>query len=266
MTLPEPVCIDLDLLELIYDVALGRSAWVDVLDRLRAEFATEASLLAVFEQSPALARSLGTTHGDARRWQQYAEHFATIDPFIAAMRSGRAPAGLIVTGDDLVPAKEFCASEYFNDWFRPNGMRHTARGYIRIHEQQYLQLGMPRSPAAGSYTADERARLQRYFNHICRARLIEEERQARTKSPDYDQVARAFGLTAAEARLCEGLARNGSLRRSAQATHRSYYTLRAHLRSVFLKTGVRSQVELMRLLHQGLSGWPGSRTAGSREP
>ena len=266
MTTPEPVSIDLDLLEQIYDVALGRSVWAEILDRLRAEFSTEASLLAVFEQSPELARSLGTTHGDGRRWQQYAEHFATIDPFIAAMRSGHAPAGLIVTGDDLVPAKEFCASEYFNDWFRPNGMRHTARGYIRLHDQQYLQLGMPRASAAGPYTADEISRLQRYFNHICRARLIQEERQARTRPPDSDHVARDYGLTAAEARLIEGLARNGSLRRSAHDSHRSYYTLRAQLRSVFLKTGVRSQIELMRLLHHGLSGAPGSRTARPGEP
>ena len=117
-----------------------------------------------------------------------------------------------------------------------------------------MQLGLPRAPAVGPYTADELARLQRYFNHIGRALLVQDEIGARTDPPDFDRVARDCGLTAAEARLIEGLARSGSLRRCAHDTHRSYHTLRAHLRSVFRKTGARSQIQLMQLIHNGFSG------------
>ena len=129
-----------------------------------------------------------------------------------------------------------------------------------------VQLGVPRGPRAGRYTADALARLQRYFNHISRALLIQDEVQARTNRPDYDQVARAYGLTAAAARLVQGLARSGSLRRSARDTHRSYQTLRAHLRAVLRKTGASSQIELMRLIHQGSSGSSGSSGPGTRRP
>lgn len=250
MTASSPVSIDLELLEQIYDVALGRSSWREVLAGLKAEFSTEVSLLAVYQRRPELVRGLAISDPDGRRWEQYAEHFAAIDPFAAAIRSGKTPEGIVLAGDDLVPAKEFCASEYFNDWFRPNGMRHTARGYGRIQGERYLQLGMPRAPETGPYSTDEIARLQRYFNHISRALLFQEATQARTLQPDYDRIAKDFGLTPAEAKLVAGLAETGSLKRLADLSHRSYFTLRAQLRSVFLKTGTRRQADLMRLIHQ----------------
>jgi DNA-binding CsgD family transcriptional regulator len=256
-TSQEPVPIDLDLIEQIYEVSMGRSSWEEVLARLTLEFSTEETLLVVYGERPEQAGRLalaGPAGRDGRPWSQYTEHFAAIDPFAAAMRAGKIPEAVVVSGDDVVPARQFCASEYFNDWFRPNGLRHTAGAYMPLGEGALVQLGLPRAPRAGRYTADELARLQRYFNHMSRALLIEDEIQARTDPPDYDHVARTYGLTAAEARLCEGLARNGSLRRCAHDTHRSYHTLRAHLRSVFRKTGARSQIDLMRLIHLGCSG------------
>ena len=262
MRCPPPIPVNLDLLEQIHDVALGRSTWREVLVRLKAEFSTEVSLLAVFAQGPVPARSLATTDPDGRRWSLYAEHFAALDPFIAAMRSGLAAPGIVAAGDALVPARAFCRSEYFNDWFRPNGLRYTARGFIGMPDGRYLQFGMPRAPGAGAYTPQELARLQRYFNHITRARLIQEEIQARSAGPDFDQVARTFGLTPAEARLIERLAEAGSLRRAAQGGAQSYYTLRAQLRSVFAKTEVHRQVDLMRLIHQYTGGPPQPVQAG----
>ncbi|WP_295578997.1 hypothetical protein [uncultured Lamprocystis sp.] len=256
MTTSEPVLVDLDLLEQIHDVALGRASWKDVLTCLTSEFSAEVGLLAVYEVSPDQARGLATTDPDGSRWQQYAEHFATIDPFAARIRSGQVPPGLIMTGEDLVPARVFCASEYFNDWFRPNGLRHTARAHIRIRDQLNLQLGMPRAAAAGPYSAAEVARLQRYFNHISRALRMADALATRTLQPDFDQVARTYGLTPAETKLIETLTECGSLRRSAERTHRSYYTLRAQLRTVFLKMGTRSQTELMRMIHKVTSDSP----------
>jgi DNA-binding CsgD family transcriptional regulator len=49
----------------------------------------------------------------------------------------------------------------------------------------------------------------------------------------------------------EALIETGSLRQAAARLHRSYNTLRAQLRSILQKTGTKSQVELIRLLHRG---------------
>jgi DNA-binding CsgD family transcriptional regulator len=246
--------IDLDLIAHIHEVALGRATWDDVMAGLRAEFATEASMLVVYGKRPEESRRLSLSSAGGRPWQEYVDHFAAMDPFAAATREGRIPEGLIVTGDSVVPAKTFCASEYYNDWFRPNGIRHTAGAFLRRPDGLILQLGVPRSPQAGAYETHEIARLQRYFNHIARAILIQEALGTASSQPDYDRIARSYGLTPAEARLVESLVQTGSLKRAAALAGRSYYTFRAQLQSVFAKTGTHSQAELIRLIHTGKSG------------
>ena len=57
-----------------------------------------------------------------------------------------------------------------------------------------------------------------------------------------------FGLTAAEARLAEGISEGLDLEAYAMRASISKATARAHLKAVFAKTGVRRQTELVRLL------------------
>lgn len=243
--------VDLDLLELIHDVTLGLVPWDDVMAQLRQAFTAELCSLRVYAGTSGQTRTLSNAGQDGRPWHLYAGHFAAIDPFAASMRTGRMPSGVFMHGDQLVPAHRFCATEFYQDWYRPNGLRYAAGAYVRTADGQFLQMGMPRAPDAGPYQAGEIAGLQRYFNHIQRAFRAQEERAARAVRPDFDQVARAFGLSAAETRLVASLAETGSLKRSAQRLNRSYYTLRAQLRAVFGKTATASQVQLMQLIHCG---------------
>jgi DNA-binding CsgD family transcriptional regulator len=246
--------IDPDLIAHIHDIALGRATWEDALVRLRADFATEDAMLVVYGSAPEETRNLSRSRSDGRPWQEYAEHFAAIDPYAAAMRDGRLPEGIVMSGDSVVPARDFCASEYYNDWFRPNGIRHTAGAFMRKPDGLYLQLGLPRAPAAGAYSDEEIVQLQRYFNHIARAVLIQDALAGARAQPDFDRLARTYGLTPAEARLAECLTQSGSLKRIAAHSQRSYYTLRSQLRTIFEKTGTHSQPELIRLIHQGSTG------------
>jgi len=68
------------------------------------------------------------------------------------------------------------------------------------------------------------------------------------------QRLRALGLTVAEARLCEALLRSGSLPRAATETGIAHGTARSHLKAIFAKLGVSSQIELVQAL---VSGYPG---------
>ncbi|MBL8202207.1 MAG: hypothetical protein JNK40_14660 [Chromatiales bacterium] len=54
-----------------------------------------------------------------------------------------------------------------------------------------------------------------------------------------------YGLTGAEARLCEALIRTGSLPHAADALHITRSTARSHLKNIFVKLGVTSQVQLV---------------------
>lgn len=59
------------------------------------------------------------------------------------------------------------------------------------------------------------------------------------------QRLRGYGLTGAEARLCQALVRTGSLNHAADELHISHSTARSHLKNIFTKLGVTSQVQLV---------------------
>ena len=62
-----------------------------------------------------------------------------------------------------------------------------------------------------------------------------------------EAMAAAFSLTSAETRLVENLLAGHSLKESAAALGVAVTTAKTHLENIFQKTGVRRQVELMRL-------------------
>lgn len=65
---------------------------------------------------------------------------------------------------------------------------------------------------------------------------------------------RAYGLTGAEIRLCQALLRTGSLGEAAEDLHISESTARTHLKHVFAKLGVSSQIQLVTTLVAGYAG------------
>lgn len=242
--------IDLDLLEHIYDVALGRASWNDVMERLRTAFAAQANLLMAYGPALAVTSVLCRNGYDESLDPAYADHFVGIDPYVAAMQCGALPPGRIMFGDDVVPGKLLCNSEYYNDWFRHHGLRYTAGGHVQNRDGRHFMFALPRSQAAGPYTPEEVRRLQAFFNHIGRALEIQDALRLRLSEPDLDRIAVRYGLTPAEVRLVVHLAETGSLKQCAGRLGCAYNTLRAHLRSVFEKTQVHSQAQLLRLIYQ----------------
>jgi DNA-binding CsgD family transcriptional regulator len=80
--------------------------------------------------------------------------------------------------------------------------------------------------------------------------VIHDERRANAQT--VPAVLRAtYGLTRAEVRLCEALLAGQSLAEAATALNVSRNTAKTHLARVFDKTGIRSQMALLRLLTIG---------------
>lgn len=63
-----------------------------------------------------------------------------------------------------------------------------------------------------------------------------------------DRLAWLYQLTSAEARICEALYRSGSVDAAAQLLCLTRHTVRSHLKSIYSKFGVSSQVQLMQRL------------------
>jgi len=242
--------IDFELIDQTYDVVLGESTWDQVLLRLRHQFSADTAVLIAYGDRTGAADCRCLSGHDESVWRAYQTHYAGIDPYAAAMRSGDFPAGRVMAGDDVVPAKTLTAGAFYDEWFRRYDLRYTAGAHVRSYTGKQIMLGVPRSQQAGAYGPDELRGLQVHFNHIRRALEMQDELNARSGVPDFDRIAVRYGLTAAEATLVQLLAETGSLKASATRAGRSYYTARAQLRTVFQKTSTRSQVQLMGLIHQ----------------
>jgi len=78
--------------------------------------------------------------------------------------------------------------------------------------------------------------------------ITDPERQA---APPFDLLRRGFGLTPAEARLTVALIQEPDLKTAAERLAITEGTARIYLKQVFEKTGVNSQVALMKLLLTG---------------
>lgn len=63
-------------------------------------------------------------------------------------------------------------------------------------------------------------------------------------TPDF---VRHYGLTAQETRLVEALANGATPEEAAAEFDVSIATIRKHIQSIFIKTGVRRQIDLVRL-------------------
>jgi DNA-binding CsgD family transcriptional regulator len=64
------------------------------------------------------------------------------------------------------------------------------------------------------------------------------------------QFAHAFGLTNAERRVLQQLVAGEELRQAAETLHISVHTARSHLKSIFRRTGRRSQGQLLALANR----------------
>lgn len=243
--------LNLDLLEQIYDVALGESNWDDVSNRIREEFSIgQCALFIVDTRTESPYRLMSLTGGDDKLWKEYTEYYRMLDPWIPLFKSETWSKNTMQGGDRLIPYREFLMSEYYQDWWRPNDIYHTAGGRFHVQGNLFLQFVAPRPKQAGSYTDDELERLRRYTQHLVRAAKFEMALPKGMPQPDFDKFSIAYGLTSAEALLLEKLVETGSLKKSAVTLHRSYNTVRSQLQAIFQKTGAGSQVQLIRLVHQ----------------
>jgi DNA-binding CsgD family transcriptional regulator/PAS domain-containing protein len=85
----------------------------------------------------------------------------------------------------------------------------------------------------------------------CCLAFIHERGTASRNATVSPAISRIFGLTPAEVRLCEALFLGQSLPEAAESLAISRNTAKTHLSRIFDKTGVRSQIALLRLLAFG---------------
>jgi len=250
-TMPMPRSIDLELLDQVYDIPLGKCDWVEVMLRLRRIFNAEVGNLLIYGKCPSDVQALCLCGHEDAALDEYSAYFSAIDPFRKAMHMGLFRSGEVTCDRQVLERKSFERTEFYNDFWRKYRLGCTAGGHHRDALGHWLQLALPRPLDAPDYLDRDLVELRTYFRHIAQAVELQRALAANRGAPDLDALARHYRLTTAETKLVEALIETGSLRQAAARLHRSYNTLRAQLRSILHKTGTKSQVELIRLLHRG---------------
>ena len=246
-----PRSIDLELLDQVYDIPLGKCDWVEVMLRLRRIFNAEVGNLLIYGKCPSDVQALCLCGHEDAALDEYSAYFSAIDPFRKAMHMGLFRSGEVTCDRQVLERKSFERTEFYNDFWRKYRLGCTAGGHHRDALGHWLQLALPRPLDAPDYLDTDLIELRLYFRHIAQAVELQRALAANRGAPDLDALARHYRLTTAETKLVEALIETGSLRQAAARLHRSYNTLRAQLRSILHKTGTKSQVELIRLLHRG---------------
>lgn len=96
--------------------------------------------------------------------------------------------------------------------------------------------------------AVEQDRISQYFAGPTVAVLIQPAGTG-NRPVDIDQLAGVYGLTMAEQRALSGIIGGKSITQIASEADLSRETIRTQLKSLYMKTGTGSQIDLLRLVH-----------------
>jgi len=109
------------LVELIYDAAIDPNAWPLFLAALSKSFESASGLLHRYDAALGMAPAFNDFGHDARFIQTYAEHYARINPYPLESFS-RLPGGKVDYATALLPRESVIATEFYNDWMKPQGI------------------------------------------------------------------------------------------------------------------------------------------------
>lgn len=241
--------INLDIyIDLIYDVPLGKSSWLDVLEAFKKELEAKMALLflARIGEPPLL---ITTTVPDEKIWGQYMEYFSEIDPWNAILMTGNMPRNYIHFGRAFIPEKEFKATEYFADFWSKLHLGETIGGQLVTNKGITVQLGIPRHHDQSNYEMSHTLALNYYSQHIIRAIDLEGYLGESLPSGIYEHaLIEKFGLSQAESQLVLQLIKSESTKQAALCLNRSYHTVRTQLKSIYKKTNSNNQLTLFKTL------------------
>jgi DNA-binding CsgD family transcriptional regulator len=158
----------------IYACAGEPRQWAAVLGEIRQLFNGSSVLLFTPFRSAELGGFWLFDEADPGLMKPYVEHFAERDIWWqAAVTKGQTNEGVVVVGDELVPRLDFLASEFYNDFTRPNNIGRNLSSILldgsgdanvpRTHFSVY------RAPRSRAFTDTELVMARLLVPHLQRA-------------------------------------------------------------------------------------------------
>lgn len=161
----------LQLVQSIYDVALGREDWPSVIGKISAASGGHSGLLRLVDCRRAEVGFVAAYGYEQSQIDGYRKHFIHLDPYSDSLAA--APAGTLLQTEQLAPLALRQRTEYFNDYERL-GDRSYALGSPLGRERDFLlYLGLSRGQRAGPYDEETLAFVRSLLPHMLRAIQIQ---------------------------------------------------------------------------------------------
>lgn len=183
----------------IYDCVVDEDAFSALPARLAATFQARSALIHwIYKGGTAAVMSHSGYFSDAQL-EQYAESFASIDPWVSATANMRL-ANQAHNLEEIVPAAEFARSQFYNEYIRPMGDDTFRCIGIRVENDWGSGfLALQRGRSQDSFDPEALQSLQSWSRHLrrmlsVRGKLFAASQQAKTLADSLDMMGDAVFL------------------------------------------------------------------------
>lgn len=207
------------LLDELYGTTTDGSRWSVVMKSLTGAFDGCAAIARMPAGTPEASRIEHIDDYDEYT-QQYQDYYYSRNVWFT--RSDRLELMNVRIGETIVSESELEKTEFYNDYLRPQDLKHTLLGGLTTSRNEVYQLGLVRSCRRGVYTASEIALVTSLLPHMRRSIEIAQhldmaERKADGALAALEQVGTAVLVVDADQkvkfanRLAENLITRGGL-------------------------------------------------------
>lgn len=161
----------LQLVQSIYDVALGRQNWPSVIQKISAASGGHSGLLRLVDCQRAAVGFVAAYGYDQCELDDYRDHFVHLDPYRDHLAA--APTGALLQSDQAAPLPTRQSTAYFNDYERLGDRYHALGSPLGRERDFLLYLGLSRGQRAGPYDNDTLGFVRSLLPHILRAVQIQ---------------------------------------------------------------------------------------------
>jgi DNA-binding CsgD family transcriptional regulator len=156
----------LQLVQSIYDVALGRENWPSVIEKISAASGGHSGLLRLVDCRQAEVGFVASYGYEQCQLEDYRNHFIHLDPYRDHL--AEAPTGALLQSDQVAPLSIRQRTAYFSDYERLADRYHALGSPLGRECDFLLYLGLSRGQRAGPYDAETLAFVRSLLPHILR--------------------------------------------------------------------------------------------------
>jgi DNA-binding CsgD family transcriptional regulator len=157
----------LSLVDKVYAAALDPTRWSDFMGALSGVL-RGPGIFFVQDVSNTQANVFEYSEFDDAFIKSYAEFYASRNPWLPRIDAS-AGSGTIVTSESLLDPADYEATEFYNDWMRPQGQYHMIGGIVHKERTVGTNISFVRPPRVGPLTDQEITLFELLLPHISRA-------------------------------------------------------------------------------------------------